>query len=74
MVDTELIFGKTIEEWEASIDAMTQYQMASLWRFAPSGHPLFRNDIPQLFDKFKERFEELGGMIPEISKQLGWDS
>jgi hypothetical protein len=46
---------------------MSQEEMARLWRFAPSGHPVFSNDLP-LFG----RFEELGGMTPEISKKIGW--
>ena len=53
------------------IAAMSQYEMAHLWRFAPSGHPFFDRRYP-LFDAFKKRFKVLGGFTPEISKSLGW--
>jgi hypothetical protein len=52
------------------IHSMTQYEMARLWRFAPSGHPYFDSTLP-LYDIFKKRFEELGGMAPEVSKEIG---
>ncbi len=51
------------------IDSMTQREMAAAWRFAPMGDPMFQRPT---FDYFKERFESLGGMTPEISKELGW--
>lgn len=61
---------KEIEEWKKKIDNMNQYEMCRLWRFAPAGHPLFRNDLP-LFDYFEKRFNKLGKFTPEISKSLG---
>ena len=60
-----------IEDWKKKIDAMTHSEMASLWRFAPSGHPVFRNDLPLLI-YFNERFKALGGMTASVSKQVGW--
>lgn len=60
-----------IKEWEDKIDNMTQMEMASLRRFAPSGHPVFRCDLP-LSVRFEKRFKELGGMTPAISKAIGW--
>jgi hypothetical protein len=60
-----------IEIAKKEIDNMTHYQMVSLWRFAKVGHPYFRCDLP-LYAYFKERFDKLGGMTSEISKQLGW--
>ena len=60
-----------IEEWKNKINNMNQTEMASLWRFAPAGHPIFRNDLP-LFEYFKKRFDGLGGMTPKISKNIGW--
>jgi len=42
-----------------------------LMRFAPSGHPVFRNDLP-LWEYFNDRFKKLGGMTTEVSKQIGW--
>jgi len=54
------------------INNMDRYEMASLWRFAPLGHPYF--DITKPFHEvFKRRFfDDLGGFSPEISKSLGW--
>ncbi len=53
-----------------TIDTMSQYEMASLWRFAKSGHPLLSGDTGEYFSKV---FEKKGGMTPEISKSLGWE-
>lgn len=60
-----------IQNWKSRIDKMDQMQMAFLWRYAPSGHPVFHKDFP-LFDYFQEQFKKLGGMTPEISKAIGW--
>jgi len=54
-----------------TINNMTQMQMASLWRFAPSGHPYFDKTKP-FYRVFEKRFNELGGFTPEISKAIGW--
>ena len=62
---------EAIESWKKDIDAMTQFELARLRRFAPSGHPVFRMNEP-LYDYFSKRFQLLGGMTPEISKALGW--
>jgi hypothetical protein len=51
-----------------AINKMTHEEMAKLWRFGSSDHPYFRDG---LFDIFKSRFDELGGMTPEISKKIG---
>jgi len=53
------------------IYVMSQYEMASLWRFAPPGHLYFDNTLPY-FRHFERRFNRLGGMTPEISKQIEW--
>jgi len=53
------------------INNMSQYGMAYLVRFADPGHPYFVNN--EVYDIFSKRFRELGGMTPEISKQLGWE-
>mgnify|MGYP001571226313 CR=1 FL=1 len=64
------ILDHTIVE---KINKLTQYEMASLWRFAPVGHIYFDLTLP--YHKiFKERFDKLGGMTSEISKELGWKS
>jgi len=62
---------EVIELEKKVIDALSQTDMARLWRFAPSGHPYFDNTNP-LSEYFKEKFQEKGGMTPEISKQIGW--
>jgi len=53
------------------IDAMTQVEMARLWRFAPIGHPLFAGDTGDYFRKVF--FEQKGGLTPAISRELGWE-
>lgn len=60
-----------IQEWKDKIDNMSHAEMARLWRFAPIGHPVFSVELP-LFEYFKERFISLGGMTPQISKEIGW--
>ncbi len=63
---------KEIQDWKDRIDKMSQYEMASLQRFAPIGHHIFNSTLP-LADYFQVRFTSLGGMTPEISKSLGWE-
>jgi len=67
-----MITDERIEQHKKNIDKLSQEEMASLWRFAPSGHIYFRSDLP-LSDYFKERFNKLGGFNPEISKKIGWE-
>lgn len=55
------------------IHALSQFEMARLVRFAPSGHPYFDMSKPY-YEIFNARFKELGGMTPEISKSLGWEN
>ena len=54
---------------KAEIDALSQFEMCRLWRFAPPGHPFFQGEIGEYFHK---KLKEKGGMTPEISKDLGW--
>lgn len=63
--------AKVIHTWQQKIPLLDHTQMATLWRFAPSGHPCFDTRFP-LFELFEERFKELGGMTPVISKEIGW--
>ncbi len=60
-----------INRWETKISKMSQIEMARLHRFAPSGHPVFRGDLP-LHVIFSKRFKDLGGMTSQISKSIGW--
>ena len=61
-----------IEQWKEKIGKMSQLEMARLFRFSPSGHPVFDSKYP-LFEIFNKRFESLGGMTPQISKKIGWE-
>lgn len=61
-----------VQKWKDKICKMTQYQMASLHRFSPSGHPVFDNRNNGLHEYFVKKFNEKGGMTTEISKEVGW--
>ena len=61
-----------LQEWEEKIKFMSHFEMARMWRFSPSGHPVFSSQY-RLFKQFEEKFNELGGMTTAISKRLGWD-
>jgi len=54
-----------------SINKLSQIEMARLMRFAPVGHIYFDSSKP-FYKIFSERFKELGGMTPAISKNIGW--
>ena len=60
-----------VNQWTEKISEMPHIEMARLVRFAPSGHPIFDTRYP-LHEQFGARFESLGGMTPELSKQIGW--
>jgi hypothetical protein len=57
-------------EQKAEIDAMSQFELCRMWRFAPTGSPLLQGDTG---DYFAARLKEMGGFTPEISKRLGWN-
>jgi len=59
--------AKEIETWKILIDEKSQVELARLWRFAPSGHPVF--SIPELSEYFNTKFK---GFTPRISKLIGW--
>lgn len=60
-----------LEETIEKIQKLSHFEMAKLWRLAPSGHPYFDTTLPY-YEVFEKRFNELGGMTSEISKQIGW--
>ncbi len=66
----ENLTQEQIENWKKKIDKMSQVEMASFYRFTPPGHPIFTSIL--LFKYFQDKFQEKGGMTPEISKQIGW--
>lgn len=56
----------------AKINQMSHYDMCSLWRFAPAGHPYFDCTLPYS-EVYKARlFGHFGGFTPEISKSLSF--
>jgi hypothetical protein len=58
-----IVTAEEVDKYKARIDG-----------FASPGHLYFNAENPEIVDHFKKRFDSLGGMTPEISKQLGWDS
>jgi len=67
-----MLTKKEIQTKKEEIDKLSQTELASLHRFAPSGHPYFDMSNVGLYDHFVKRFEEKGGMTLEISKSIGW--
>ena len=57
-----------LEQHKKDIDAISQEDMARLWRFAPSGHPYFVYDT-ELWKYFNSKFQ---GFTPELSNKIGW--
>ena len=64
-----------IKRLENEIENMSQMDMARRWRFAKSGDPIFRSDLP-LAEKFKKRFlMSLVVSLPKSPRRLkGGDS
>jgi len=62
--------SKMYDEEKRKINKLSHYSLGHIYRFAPSEHPYMQHK--DLFNYFMERFQELGGMTPELSKQLGW--
>lgn len=62
---------QSIEKTKRDIDQMNHYQMAHLYRFAPSGHPYFISDT-EANRYFMMKFNAFGGMTSEMSKAIGW--
>jgi len=52
-----------------TINGMSQLEMATLRRYAPIGHSYFDKRLP-LWTVFEQRFRDLGGMTPQISKMI----
>lgn len=74
---TQPIEYPSIEE----VNKANRYDICRWWRFLPSpgfaqaGHPNFEEVCAQekaIMDRISERFKELDGFTPEISKALGW--
>jgi len=61
-------------EQKEKIDSMGYESMLSLWRNAPSGHPIFQGDTGEYFAKIiGEKREKVGQQAHvEASKNIGW--
>jgi hypothetical protein len=57
-----------LDKMRADIDALSQLEMARMWRHAPAGHAYFQ---PPLGQYFEAKFKEKGGFNPSISKAIG---
>ena len=71
--ETKQILKDCTPEVQAIIEKINQmghYEMCSLWRFAPSGHPYFDKTLPYSEIYRKRLFGHFGGFTPEISKRL----
>ncbi len=55
-----------------TINNLTYWEMGHLYRFAPSGHLYFESNS-QLNKYFMDKFKQLGGMTPSLSKSIGWE-
>ena len=49
-----------IKKAKKCIDSMSQYEMAKLRRFAPSGHPYFDKRNIEIVKYFDKKLKELG--------------
>ena len=63
-----------IENQKMLIDEMSYESMLSLWRFAPSGHPMFQGETGEYFAKvMAEKRDQIGNNAHvAISKSIGW--
>lgn len=59
----------TIEQLKEQIDAMSQYELCRIWRFARVGNPFLQGEVG---DYFAAKLKEKGGFTAGISKALGW--
>ena len=59
---------------KTEIDALSQYDLCRIWRFAKTGHKyLIGIEKGTVGHYFAERLKEKGGFTAAISKQLGWE-
>jgi isopentenyldiphosphate isomerase len=62
------------EETKRLIDEMDYKSMLSLWRNAPSGHPMFQGKVGDYYSEImKKKREEVGNdEHVRASKNIGW--
>jgi len=53
----------------AEVDKASREQLAKWYRFLPSGDT---NEQQRVLARISERFKELGGMTPALSKKIGF--
>jgi len=53
----------------SEVDQADRVQICRWYRFLPSG---MTEEEQKIQDRIYERFRELGGFTPEISKLIGW--
>jgi len=58
-----------IDQHKSDIDKLSQFEMATLWRFSPSGHPYFNTEYNEIHEHFVSRFD---GFTPKLSRAIGW--
>jgi len=69
MVREDLMAFPTIEE----VEAASHEQLAKWYRFLVNDEPSDK-ERKRVMKRLSERIHELGGMTPELSNKIGWDS
>jgi hypothetical protein len=64
----------TNEELKKQIDGMNYYALLQLWRFAPSGNPMFEGEVGDYYAKVMNEKRQAVGPAEHTStsKSLGW--
>lgn len=53
------------------VESANRYTICGWYRFLPSPNSEAKEQV-NIMDRICDRFKELGGFTPEISKQMGW--
>ena len=54
----------------AEVEAADREHICKWWRLLPS--QITRGEQAKIIARIAERFDEMGGFTPEISKRIGW--
>ena len=60
------------EEIKTKIDNMSYKSMLSLWRFAPSGDPMFKGEVGKYFGDVMAEKRKTADHV-STSKYIGWE-
>lgn len=60
-------------EEKAKIDGMSYEEVLELWRFSPSGSPLFQGETGTYFAARMKELREAGADHVGASKRVGWE-